>query len=558
MAVLAPAPNFGALMWFTNSGPMADIPTVHEPIDGFDDYSATESTHNNQVIERVKFLNNFRVKHLGVRIIDSNENGKNITTDESLSCSVQYEWCWLRAPNGNDGKATGGTNTTMIRCEIAGYPDGTMHKYGFFNAVECLFHSPLDTYHSYFAGKPLPNSHPDPIQQITNTNNQALAPRFLIERCGFYAWPWHDKRTSGSQPINVDGVPLKTAANNPSYWRATAANDALSSTSMIGLFKIEGGSVGSDYIVIRDSYAEGRAGNGIYLQSNTSARNQGVAIFDLQVSKLYHPWAGSADGQGYCQTRWLSISSGHTFHYGRVVDAQTGAAIAPSGYSHTPAGPGSNYKSWFDDHPEIDPNRIGWGGSAPGGEGGGGGGGEDPTVTITNPTSGSTHTAPFVFSATTPTPANFIYGHLYVRPKGTTTWIYLDRDQPDNISFSFGTVSADGMTVTDRDGIVHNFAAGEFEFRAEFEQSNGTKYLATTTATVGSVVAPGSQMAAVGTLDISLAVDVTITEPSGYIDPRQVRWVRKRATRPDYDEYPINGPSGKRVVHDGVGYKEVT
>jgi hypothetical protein len=350
----APTPNKGALIWFDKVGPGADIPGVHTPVTSFQDFSATSSTSNGQVIQGKRLLNNFMVNHSGVKFVDCDFNGKTVSTADNLNASVSHWWCRIRANNGNPGRATGGTNTELIRCEIAGYVDGTMHKYGYFHAIECLFHSPLDSYGDFFAGKPLPNTHPDPIQQTTNTTNSSLAPRFLIERCAFYSWPWWDHRTNDSAPVDTQGVPLKTATNDPSYWRATSTNDALSSTSMIGLFKIEGGTVGATELIIRDCYAEGRAGNGIYLVSSTSARHSNVAIFDLQVSKAHHPWSGSADGQGYCQTRWLSVQSGQAFDYGRVVDADTGATINPSGYNPSPAGPGSSYTSWFDTHPEID------------------------------------------------------------------------------------------------------------------------------------------------------------------------------------------------------------
>lgn len=363
----APAPNKGARIWFDNVGPGADIPGVHTPVTSFTNFSGTSSSSNGQIIQGVRLQNNFNVSHSNVKLIDVDFNGKSVTTSDSLNASVSIWWSRIRAPNGNDGKATGGTNTEIVRSEIGGYLDGTMHKYGFFHAIESLFHSPVDTTSDFFINQGKPprySSHPDLIQQITNTTNSSLRPRFIVERCSFYAWPWLDIRTSDSAAMNMNGVPLKTATNNPSYWRAVpqeindSQTDEASSTSLLGIFKIEGGTVGAEYIIIRDCYVEGWAGNGIYLQSASSARHSGVVIIDLQVKKVFNH-SGSADGLGIAKTRWLSVTSGQGFTYGRVVDADTGASIPPSGYSPTTAGPSSNYISWFDTHPEIVPDNPG-------------------------------------------------------------------------------------------------------------------------------------------------------------------------------------------------------
>lgn len=446
-------PNKGTDISWHNVGPSASIAGVHTPVTPTNSTdSATD--HDGQTITGMKLTRDFMIRHKNVKFWDSDTNGyRLISQDNNITASCEARWSKIVAPNGGHNQGARVANLDVVRCEVAGYRDLLMSRYGYLNIIETLMHSPFDTYEHYSGQYGLYKSHPDGIQ-INHNDGGKFAERNhgFIERCKIFNWPWPNQDTGPDGTLSPRD-PLKTASNSPAYWGDTdTGNSQLAATSGIAIIKPEGSNTshGTRYYIIVDCDIDvGVSDNGLYVVSTQLASgryNEGV-VCAYNIIRGRGRRSGSADGLGFCKDRLISATSGQPLQWGGNVDQNGDLIPAITAAKVTAPPPKDQLPSWFDTHPEIV--------TGPGGEDPDGGDPESPAMSITSPAAEVTamESGTLEFRGTVADTTAWNYLRFYIEGGDLGERVWLDKDQVTAAAPGVDlTVTADGVTFTRRDG----------------------------------------------------------------------------------------------------------
>ena len=541
-------PNRGQLINASNTGYAANVNSggvVHAPA-SLDVHSGDlNTTANGQTFENLDITGYVKIRHENVTFRDCNFRKTAWIDPYELDFQrngTQFLWCTFVVTNGfspNQDNANAAIRLggfTAYRCKIGGYED-LIHPWGGdIKIVECYlfspFHFPNSKNHSFG------DSHNDPFQPSIRDSTPKGFNSCLIQGCRFDTFWFEPGESVGSNFPVGDGMP---AGSGPT-------------TS--GAFNLEFEAARN--LTFRDNYVDGNYSQCMYnINSNDRPDGppQNTVVIDNIFKRRRSFSATITDGRnfgsnGFCNFGRHSGAAGAvpTVKWGGTIgnlDAATGTKLAAN-YQGSPNGTivqvddSSQFASFFTG-PDPDPPPP----PPP----------PDTDLVVTTPADASVHTSgTVVFVGGADTGAgdsadNYTFFDYYLATADLGE-IFLDHDRStSNTGFTFSTITADGVTFTDRSG-VQRTVLGEATLRIKGIRNDGSVPTGEVTVTFGDVTEDPPPTG----VDIEIAIVSTLRGPvnidtsTGGVDPQYVKRVKRRVPASFKDEWYFEDERNDREV----------